>query len=261
MEITKLDYYAVFDLAPSATQEQVAGAFKFAVENYAPESLAAYGLLGDDERAGILSFLRGAYRTLADEALRREYDRRLVESGAYAPGQMVRGAAAAPAPGSPAAAAPVHAPAAAAPAPPAPAPAAEPAGQARERAWWPFADKPKQAPEMRPAPVPAAPAPPALPAAAPAAPPAALTVLDGRPLGPAELRQIREARGLRLDEVSQQTKISLSNLRFLEESKFEFLPAAVYVKGFLRTYAKVLRVDAEKLIRDYMAVFDAHRQP
>lgn len=246
MELTRLDYYAALDLTPAATPEQVAGAYKFAVDSYAPESLAAYGLLAEDERAGILSFLREAYRTLSDESLRREYDRRLVESGKYGPEQMAHGpAAAAPAAAPPAA---LDAPAVAAPAKPALEQVEPPAVQARERAWWPFTEKPRS--EPKPAPEP------------PAAPQPAvnLPALDGRPLGGEELRQIREARGLRLDEVSQQTKISLTNLRFMEEGKFEFLPAAVYMKGFLRTYAKVLRIDADKLVRDYMAVFEAHRQ-
>lgn len=245
MEITRLDYYAALDLTPGADAEQIERAYRFALENYAPDSLAAYGLLSEEERIEVLRYLREAHRTLSDEVLRRNYDKRLVEAGAYAAEQFKRE----PAP-----------PPSAETAPAKPASAQEtaaadevPAAPARERNWWPFAEKPKtQAPVQA--------APPRPDETPRPVPPANLPALDGRPLGGEELRQIREARGLRLDEVSQQTKISLSNLRFLEEGQFKFLPASVYVKGFLRTYAKILRIDADKLIRDYMAVFESHRQ-
>lgn len=249
MEITQLDYYAALELPPAATLRQIENAYQFAMANYAPDSLAAYGLLSDEEREAVVQFLSEARRVLSDAVLRREYDRKLVAAGSY-PAEAF-GAAPEPAPIHPAAGKPaLEEPA---PALPASEPAAPPAAEApaaSQRAWWPF-EREKPA-EAKPA-SPPAPAPPA----APAAP--ALAALDGRPIGPAELRQIREHRGLRLEEVSEKSKISLSNLRFLEDGKYGFLPAPVYVKGFLRTYARILRIDPEKLVCDYMPAYEAQR--
>lgn len=258
MEITELDYYAALDVSPSASLDQIERAYRFALESYGPASLAAYGLLSDEEQAKIVAFLDQARRTLRDERLRREYNRKLEAEGAYPPeqlrfepssGETTVGSDTAPelplAPVEPAAPPPS---AAAAPVP------------AKERGWWPFSEREKEK-GAAPADQPAAPAAGTTasptPAAAPAPP---IPALDGRPICGPELRQIREARGIRLEDVSAQTKISISNLKFIEEAKYAFLPAAVYVKGFLRTYAKVLRIDAEKVIRDYMAAFEAHRQ-
>lgn len=249
MEITQLDYYAALELTPAASLRQIENAYQFAMENYAPDSLAAYGLLSDEEREEVVSFLSEARRVLCDAGMRREYDRKLVASGRYpaeafaAEPAVERAAVAQPA------AAEVE------PAPELPLPASEPAAPpaaeapaAPQRAWWPFErEKPAAA-------KPAAPSAPAPQAETPA-----FAALDGRPIGPGELRQIREHRGLRLEEVSEKSKISLSNLRFLEEGKYGFLPAPVYVKGFLRTYAGILRIDADKLVRDYMPAYEAQR--
>lgn len=247
MEITQLDYYAALELPPTAGLRQIENAYQFAMENYAPDSLAAYGLLSDAEREEVVHFLGEARRVLCDATLRREYDRRLVAEGRYpveAFAAAAEPAAASMAEPAPRAAEPAV-PAAHAVHPPPPSPSSQAGPQ---RTWWPFErDKPA-----------AASAKPADPAPAPPPPEAApLAALDGRPIGPAELRQIREHRGLRLEEVSEKSKISLSNLRFLEEGKFAFLPAPVYVKGFLRTYARILRIDAEKLVRDYMPGYEA----
>ncbi len=83
--------------------------------------------------------------------------------------------------------------------------------------------------------------------------------LDGRPIGGPELRAVREARGLSVEEVGERTKISNNNIRFLEQSNYAFLPAPVYVRGFLRTYAKLLGIDGDKLVADYMPAYEAAR--
>lgn len=247
MEITQLDYYAALELPPAAGLRQIENAYQFAMENYAPDSLAAYGLLSDEEREAVVHYLGEARRVLCDAALRREYDRRLVAEGRYPAEAFTAAHEPAPAPAAPAAqAAPAPPPAAAEPPPPAPAQAAP------QRAWWPFEREKQVAPPQPAAPAPTVPAP-----MTPSSDAAPLAALDGRPIGPAELRQIREHRGLRLEEVSEKSKISLSNLRFLEEGKYAYLPAPVYVKGFLRTYARILRIDADKLVSDYMPGYEA----
>lgn len=62
------------------------------------------------------------------------------------------------------------------------------------------------------------------------------------------LRSTRERRGLSIDQVAQDTRISTRFLEALEAEQFDELPAPVYVRGFLRSYAGYLRLDAQPLL-------------
>jgi len=62
------------------------------------------------------------------------------------------------------------------------------------------------------------------------------------------LRSAREHRGLTIEQVAQDTRISARFLEALENERFEELPAQVYVRGFLRSYANYLKVDAQPLL-------------
>ena len=53
----------------------------------------------------------------------------------------------------------------------------------------------------------------------------------------AYLRREREFRSITLDEISQATKIRETNLRALEEDRFDSLGSLVFVKGYLKAYA------------------------
>ena len=62
------------------------------------------------------------------------------------------------------------------------------------------------------------------------------------------LRSTRERRGLSIDEVARETRISPRFLEALEAEQFEELPAPVYVRGFLRSYANYLKIEAQPLL-------------
>ena len=66
------------------------------------------------------------------------------------------------------------------------------------------------------------------------------------------MQQIREARGIELREISEQTKIGMSYLTAIEGETFEKLPAVVYVRGFLVEYAKILHLDVERVLATYL---------
>jgi cytoskeleton protein RodZ len=74
------------------------------------------------------------------------------------------------------------------------------------------------------------------------------------PNGDAKIGQIlekaRKERGLTLDEVENATKIRKRYLSGLEREDFGVLPDAVYVQGFLKTYANYLGLDGEELSRE-----------
>jgi len=61
------------------------------------------------------------------------------------------------------------------------------------------------------------------------------------------LRQERERQGLTVAEVAQKTKISRSSIEAIENGLENELPHPVYAKGFVKNYARLLGLDADKL--------------
>lgn len=70
------------------------------------------------------------------------------------------------------------------------------------------------------------------------------------------LRQERERRNISLESISRATRISLSKLEALEKDDFEAFSAQVFVRGFLRSYAAQIGVDAQKVLHLYEAQTD-----
>jgi cytoskeletal protein RodZ len=59
----------------------------------------------------------------------------------------------------------------------------------------------------------------------------------------------RGERGLSIEQVAASIRISAEHLRALEADDLDHFAAPVYAKGYLRTYATYLRLDAEELLR------------
>jgi flagellar biosynthesis protein FlhG len=66
------------------------------------------------------------------------------------------------------------------------------------------------------------------------------------------LKATRELHGLTLDDVARETKIRRWYFECIEEENLAELPAPVYLKGFLRQYASILKLDGDKVVHDYM---------
>ncbi len=66
------------------------------------------------------------------------------------------------------------------------------------------------------------------------------------------LRQTREAQEKTIDEVAKATRMSRQIVGALEEDRFSVLPAPVYVKGHLRTYARFLGLNEDDVVQMYM---------
>ncbi|HEY1654339.1 MAG TPA: RodZ domain-containing protein [Candidatus Tumulicola sp.] len=66
-------------------------------------------------------------------------------------------------------------------------------------------------------------------------------------------RAAREARGLSLSEVSEQIRIRSVYLAAIEEERWSAIGAPVYVRGFLRTYARYLALDPEEIVAEFNA--------
>jgi len=62
------------------------------------------------------------------------------------------------------------------------------------------------------------------------------------------LRRAREAAGLSLDAVAQQLKLAPRQVEALEDGDFSRLPGRTFVRGFMRNYARLLHLDAERVL-------------
>ncbi|HYW75780.1 MAG TPA: RodZ domain-containing protein [Gammaproteobacteria bacterium] len=68
-----------------------------------------------------------------------------------------------------------------------------------------------------------------------------------------QLSTAREAKGISLETVSESTGISRKVLEALEANEWDKLDAPVYVRGYLRKYARMLGLDQEALVSSYEA--------
>ncbi len=68
-----------------------------------------------------------------------------------------------------------------------------------------------------------------------------------------KIKKLREDAGLTQSKVAQLLNIQEKYIDFLEKGEIDKLPAAVYVKGFLRKYAVVLGQDSQKIVDDFVA--------
>ena len=64
-------------------------------------------------------------------------------------------------------------------------------------------------------------------------------------------RNAREARGLDLRDAAQQTRISINYLKAIEDEDFSKLPGEVFVKGFLKNYARFLELPEDEVVKLY----------
>ncbi|WP_210397669.1 RodZ domain-containing protein [Motiliproteus sediminis] len=65
------------------------------------------------------------------------------------------------------------------------------------------------------------------------------------------LRQAREQLSLSIDQVSTQLNITSRYIVALETDQLERLPGGAFVRGYLRSYARLLGVDGDALVQQY----------
>jgi cytoskeletal protein RodZ len=65
-----------------------------------------------------------------------------------------------------------------------------------------------------------------------------------------QLRQAREKMNLTVHQAAELTKIKTDHIRALESGQYDAFTAAVYVRGFARTYARYLKLDEPRLLAD-----------
>lgn len=65
-----------------------------------------------------------------------------------------------------------------------------------------------------------------------------------------QLRLAREQQQLDIYQVAEITKIKTDHIRALESGTYDIFPAPVYIRGFTRTYATMLKLDVAAVLAD-----------
>jgi curved DNA-binding protein CbpA len=70
-----------------------------------------------------------------------------------------------------------------------------------------------------------------------------------------DLRRIRTALEVTLEKIAEVTNVRIGILKAIEEDKFDLFLPMVYLKGFLKSYARCLQVDESIIINGYIKRF------
>lgn len=67
------------------------------------------------------------------------------------------------------------------------------------------------------------------------------------------LKRTREARAMSVEEISRATRIPVPSIERIEADHFDDLPGEVFVRGFLKAYAKAVALPVEGVLARYTA--------
>ena len=80
-------------------------------------------------------------------------------------------------------------------------------------------------------------------------------LLDDTHVGPrdigATLRSARESAGFSVTDVAERLRLSRHHIENLEAERFDLFPVAVFLRGYLTSYARLLGIDADPLLEEY----------
>ena len=233
-ELNQVDCYRVLEIPPRASSKEVQAAYQRLRRAYDPETTYLSPLLDVPALRATLARIEDSYRTLIFLESREEYDRQMShnrpEGGDQANLQHAR-------------------------------PHLPPLELAGSGTFSPHAGAsgvvasatgPSMADDGGPSAAPVS-----TPEAAPAGPEADPAERRPLPAGGAELREERERQNQTLDTIAERTKIRPAHLRAIEEDRYADLPAAVYVRGFLKEYGACLGFSGDEISRLYMERFRA----
>ena len=68
------------------------------------------------------------------------------------------------------------------------------------------------------------------------------------------LKSERELRGVTLDELHSKTMIPVRFLQALENNQFDELPGEVFIRGYIRSIAKVIGAQEDEVLSTYMDI-------
>ena len=73
-----------------------------------------------------------------------------------------------------------------------------------------------------------------------------------------KLRLEREAQGIALRDISEQTRISMRYLEAIETDDYRRLPGGIFNRSFIRAYAKFIGYNEAKAIEEYAQTLREH---
>lgn len=232
--------YEILGVPRHATLDEIRNAYEISRHTYKENSLATYSLFSDEENSEILKSVTDAYQTLYNPERRRRYDDQLNEElkragighrvamGEQSTGRHLQAAASLQ-----------------------PARALNPHSQSVLSVNSPQPEVVRPSLESEGA-----------QAQIQTQPKSESAVIDLQAvadmIGSVErfdgetLRLIRKKAGIEVSELAELTKIRSVYIQYLEDEKFEFLPAPVYIKGFVTIIAKTLSLPADRVAKEYM---------
>lgn len=81
-------------------------------------------------------------------------------------------------------------------------------------------------------------------------------------IGPGErLQAARIKKGLSLEDVASRMHLSTSILEAIEENNFEEITAPIFVKGYLRAYARIVSLSEDEMIQQYIEYYSEEDPP
>ena len=69
-----------------------------------------------------------------------------------------------------------------------------------------------------------------------------------------KLKAEREARGVRLEDIAKQTRVSVRLLSAIESERFDLLPGGVFNVSFIRQYCRHLGLDEDSVVAEFNAL-------
>jgi hypothetical protein len=251
------NYYEILEIAPAAQQHEIHRAYQRAKSTYSQDNPALYSMFSREEALQVMRLIDEAYTVLGNPTLRAAYDdRRTTMDKLEVNGQKgsVPYVAPSPAPTSNRVSPDFVIP------------------EADMTAWQePISgDLNSMAPGMtRPTPI------------HPSISPAPKTLPDGhghtrfsvykidkefeevlvhlQSYDGEMLRKVRRYKELTLQQIASATNIGLHYLEAIERNDYLALPAAVFVRGFVAQYAKLLGLDERRVCQSYMQLFKESR--
>jgi len=75
------------------------------------------------------------------------------------------------------------------------------------------------------------------------------------------VRSVREARGLSQAQVAEALHLTVHFVNALENDHYKKLPGRTFVKGYFKSYARLLQIDAVELVSRFERYMDAREEP
>jgi hypothetical protein len=76
--------------------------------------------------------------------------------------------------------------------------------------------------------------------------------MDCGGMGGEFIKQVRRAVGVSIEDIATRTKISTGMLRYIEAEDLQFLPARVYLRGYLTQIGRLLKLPVPKIVDGFM---------